>query len=54
MTTKPKDAPEFLNPRYAGATPEMVALALLRHKPDEDDGEEASPIIDDPAFQSSI
>ena len=27
--------PEILNPRYEGATPEMVALALLRSKPNE-------------------
>ena len=52
---KPGLTPEqILNPRYAGATPEMVALALLRHKPEEDDGEESSPIIDDSPFQSSI
>ena len=24
--------PEVLNPRYRGATPQMVAMALLRHK----------------------
>ena len=54
MTDKPTPKVEVLNPRYAGATPEMVALALLRHKPDEDGGEEASPIIDDPDFQPSI
>lgn len=55
--SKPKlaDVP-ILNPRYAGATPEMVGLALLRHKPKAEDGEveEASPVIDDPAHQSSI
>ncbi len=32
MTTKPKPSgkPEVLNPRYAGATPEMVGRALMR------------------------
>ena len=38
MTDKPKrkePEPEVLNPRYAGATPAMVARALLRVKPDE-------------------
>ena len=38
MSDKPKE-PEILNPRYAGATPEMVARALLRHDPRGDDGE---------------
>ncbi len=35
--SKPKKPPEpkVLNPRYAGATPDMVARALLRAKPDE-------------------
>ncbi len=38
---EPVDDVEFLNPRYEGATPEMVAKALLRHKPktDQDGGE---------------
>ena len=56
MTAKPKD-PEILNPRYAGATPEMVARALLRHEPEADDGEseaEPSGIMEQPAIQSSI
>ena len=31
MTEKPKPAkPQVQNPRYAGATPEMVGRALLR------------------------
>ena len=30
MTERPKPEIEVINPRYAGATPEMVALALLR------------------------
>ena len=34
MTTKPKrKAVKVLNPRYAGATPEMVGKALLKHPP---------------------
>ena len=54
MTKKPKE-PEILNPRYAGATPEMVGIALLRHRPDEPQEEdEPSPIIDDPPVRSSI
>lgn len=28
---------EVLNPRYKGATPEMVAHALLKPKPQDDD-----------------
>ncbi len=33
MTKKPKPKPiKALNPRYAGATPDMVARALLRQK----------------------
>ena len=39
MTDKPKQALEVQNPRYMGATPEMVGLALLRHDPESDDGE---------------
>ncbi len=41
---------EVTNPRYKGATPEMVARALLQPKPKQDDGddeddEETWPII---------
>ena len=37
MAAKRKPKPvEVLNPRYAGATPEMVARALLKHKPKGD------------------
>ena len=32
MTGKPKQEPEILNPRYAGATPEAVVLALTRRR----------------------
>ena len=31
---KPKLAPErIINPRYAGASPEMVGRALMKHRP---------------------
>ena len=61
----PADAPArakvraypILNPRYAGATPEMVGRALLRRDPeadDEEDESEESGIIDDPKVRSSI
>ncbi len=48
---------ETLNPRYEGATPEMVARALLRHEPQAEDGEaeaEPSGIMDQPVIQSDI
>jgi len=35
--------PEVLNPRYKGATPAMVARALLRAKPDERKGGDGTP-----------
>ena len=60
MTDKPKPKPtlppeQVLNPRYNGATPEMVALALLRHKPKDGDGKaKPSRIIADRAVRSSI
>ena len=58
MTEKPKpDGVPILNPRYAGATPESVGRALLRHDPEADDGEakdKPSDIIDQPAIQSRI
>lgn len=54
MTKKPKE-PRILNPRYAGATPEMVGLALLKHKPKGGDGKaKPSRIIADHAVRSSI
>ena len=47
-TKQPKPPePEVLNPRYEGATPAMVARALLRVKP-KDEAE------DDAARRSSI
>ena len=56
MIAKPKE-PEILNQRYEGATPELVARALLRHDPEADDGEaedKPSDIIDQPSVRSSI
>ena len=55
MTDKPKPEPEVRNPRYAGATPEMVGRALLRRAKagDGEEGMDASPVIIDPAVQSS-
>ena len=50
MTDKRKlPEPEILNPRYEGATPEMVALALLRSKPDEPARENPAPGVDRPS-----
>ena len=57
MTDKPKRPPkvEVLNPRYAGATPGMVALALLKHKPKGGGGKgKPSPVIADRTVRSSI
>ena len=59
MTNRPSPKPEdvpILNPRYAGATPEMVGLALTRHKQkaEDDEDKEASPVIADTAVRSSI
>ncbi len=53
----PKYAIEALNPRYAGATPEMVGRALLRpvvtrDKPETEAG--TCPSVRDEGFQSSI
>ncbi len=33
MSKSEKDDPPIQNPRYKGATPEMVGRALLRHPP---------------------
>ena len=48
--TAPSFQPEVpvINPRYEGATPEMMERALLRHKPagkpsDGDDGDDDAP-----------
>ena len=49
---KPKEA-AILNPRYAGATPEMVARALIRPRTEDREDEEPSPVIANPKFQSS-
>ena len=55
--TKTKTKPEILNPRYAGATPELVARALLRHVPEAGDAEadsDPSAATDEPEVRSSI
>ena len=49
MTDKP-EPPPILNPRYGGATPEMVARALLKNAPEDE--KQAEP--GDSDFQSSI
>ena len=60
MTEKPKAVPKLapervVNPAYAGATPEMVALALLKHRPKAGGGKaKPSRIIAKPAVRSSI
>ena len=47
MTTKPKKpSPKVQNPHYAGATPEMVGRALVRHTgpaPQTEDADQAEP-----------
>ena len=56
-TTEKKVEPEILNPRYAGATPGMVARALLKTveaEKEDGEGEEASPVIAERTAQSSI
>ena len=51
---KPKE-PEILNPLYEGSTPELVALALLKHKPKGGDGRaKPSRVIADRRVRSSI
>ena len=54
--TEKRKAVKVLNPRYAGATPEIVARALMR--PAQKGGEEAesgepSPVIAESAVQSN-
>ena len=56
MTKKPKE-PEILNLFYEGATPEMVAKALMRPVEEVDqegDGDKPEETIDPLAHQSSI
>ncbi|MDE0520772.1 MAG: hypothetical protein OXH79_02325 [Boseongicola sp.] len=49
MTCEPRREPEILNPRYAGATPQMVAAALLRpkteRKTEADNSKMKSPMV---------
>ena len=52
-----KNEPEFLNPRYAGATPEQVALAVARHMPEaerESDGDKPPEATAPADVRSSI
>jgi hypothetical protein len=57
MIKKPKPKPvKIINPRYKGATPGMVALALMKHRPKEKGakGKKPLPVIDDSPARSSI
>ena len=55
MAKKTARKVEVRNPLYKGATPEMVARALLKHKP-KDGGGKANPsrIIADRPVRSTI
>ena len=55
MNEKPK--PEFLNPRYTGATPEMVARALLLRESETrelDEVKDDLPAVNGSEVRSSI
>ena len=53
MNERKKPEPvQVQNPRYEGATPDMVALALLRAKPDEPKRDDETPA--EGAWPSSI
>ena len=55
MTGKPKLPPvPVLNPRYAGAMPEDVGRALMRHKPDGSREDDAEPDQNDEPVPSGI
>ncbi len=57
MTARPKKQPkpEIQNPRYAGATPEMVARAVILRKPKGGrEKTKVSRIIADRPVRSSI
>ena len=57
MTTESKPEPEFHNPRYAGATPEMVARALLRRESETrelDEVKDDLPAVNGSEVRSSI
>ena len=45
---------EVLNPRYAGARPEMVGKALLKHTPKAATGRKSPDKTGKPAVRSSI
>ena len=49
MSNEPRREPEILNPRYAGATPQIVARALLRRDVEKKSGDADS----EPSAESS-
>jgi len=51
--TKPKPV-KVLNPRYAGATPDMVGRALMKHEPNPVTQEKRKPKTRQDSFQSRI
>ena len=51
---KRQEPVEVRNPRYEGATPEMVGRALLRREPEQAGDKDASPTVADASVQSSI
>ena len=58
MTDKPAKRgpkqPKVLNPRYKGATPEMVGKALLKHPPKPVTRQKRKPKAGQAAVRSSI
>ncbi len=58
MSNGPRREPEIRNPRYAGATPAMVARALGRREVERQSGESDSELCREPSadgeFQSGI
>ena len=53
MTAKPKTV-KVSNPRYVGATPEMVGKALLKHPPKPVARQKGKPKAGKAAVRSSI
>ena len=54
---KPEPEPEIINPNYAGATPEMVARALLRWESEtreQDEVRDDTPAVNGSEVRSSI
>lgn len=55
MTKKPKPKPvKVLNPRYAGATPEMVGKALLNYPSKPVTRQKGKPKVEQTFVRSSI